>query len=176
MWPEPYATIAREREKGTPAAEVAEMLGVHETTLRSRVREWNRNNPRNPLPRQRYVNTAVYMQAVELHKQGLSRTEVARIMGVSEIRVTNMWSHARARGALPRIVPKAEKGGRAAYEAYYCKGAAPRMGSFREILDPLSAKEITQLVDCIDPKNDTTLAHAIARIIKEHLRDNKTGR
>lgn len=176
MWPEPYATIAREREKGTPAAEVAEMLGIHETTLRSRVREWNRSNPRNPLPRQRYVNTALYVRAAEMKKQGLQRAEVARQLGVPEYQVTNMWSHARARGVLPRIPPKPTRGGFATYEAYYRKGAAPRRGGFRNLLDPLSAKEVEHLLALVDPRNEQTLGATIARIIKEHLRDTSQGR
>lgn len=175
MWPEPYATIAREREKGTPAAEVAKMLGIHMTTLRGRVRDWNRNNPENPIPRQRKTRTAEYVQAAEMKKQGMSRAEIARRMGVTEIRVTNMWSHARARGLLPRLTPKIEKGGFVAYEAYYRKGAAPRMGNFRDILNPFSAEEIEHLVRIIDPRNDATLAHTITRILKEHLRDNPKG-
>lgn len=176
MWPEPYATIAREREKGTPHAEVAAMLNIHPNTLRSRVREWNRNNPENPLPRQRKVNTALYVQAAELKKQGLSRAEVARQLDVPEYQVTNMWSHARARGVLPRIPPKPTRGGFATYEAYYRKGAAPRRGGFRNMLDPLSAKEVEHLLAQVDPAREQTLGATIARIVKEYLRDNPTGR
>lgn len=175
MWPEPYATIAREREKGTPAAEVAKMLGIHTTTLLSRVREWNLSNPDNPIPRQCKVNTALYVRAAEMKKQGLQRAEVARQLGVPEYQVTNMWSHARARGLLPRRIPNIEKGGFTAYEAYCRKGAAPSMGAFRDILNSFSAKEIEHIVTIIDPRNDVTFAQMIARVLKEHLRDNPKG-
>lgn len=176
MWPEPYATIVREREKGTPHTQVAEMLGIHGSTLRSWVREWNRNNPNNPIPRQVKTNTAEYVRAAEMKLQGLSRAETARRMGVSEIRVTNMWSHARARGLLPRLTPKVKKGGFAAYEAYNRKGAAPRMGRFGDMLNALDTKEIEHLVTLIDPRHDDTLAKTLARIVKEYLRDHPKGR
>lgn len=176
MWPEPYATIAREREKGTPPAEVAKMFNVHANTVRSWVREWNRENPDNPVPRQTKINTAVYVRAAEMKLQGLSRAEVARRMGLSESRVTNLWSHARARGLLPYITPKVKKGGFAAYEAYYRKGAAPRRGRFGDMLNALDAKEVERLVTLIDPRHDDTLAKTLARIVKEYLRDNPQGR
>lgn len=175
MWPEPYATIVREREKGTPPGEVAKMFDVHPNTVRGWVREWNRSNPENPIPRQRKVSTSVYVKAAELKQQGLSRAEVARQLGLPEWRVTNLWSHARARGLLPRIVPKAEQGGKATYEAFYGKGAAPRMGSLKDLLNDLSAKEVNQLVALVDARNDATLAQTITRILKEHLRDNPKG-
>lgn len=176
MWPEPYATIAREREKGTPTAEVAKMFNVHANTVRSWVREWNRENPDNPVPRQTKINTAVYVRAAEMKLQGLTRAEVARRMGMSESRIINLWSHARARGLLPRIIPKVAQGGQAAYKAYWRKGAVPRQGHLGDVLDELDTKQIDRLVNIIDPRHDKTLADTVARIVKEHLRDTSQGR
>lgn len=175
MWPEPYATIAREREKGTPAAELAEMLGLHENTLRSRVREWNRSNPDNPIPRRNHLKTALYAQAAEMYIRGMTREEIAEHFKVTPLRVSNMFTQARNAGLLPRKPAKLEKGGYAAYEAHYVKGIAPKMGAFRTIMDALSTQELNRLLDRIDYKNDTTLAHTLARIVKEHLRDNPKG-
>ena len=176
MWPEPYATIAREREKGTPAAELAEMLGLHPNTLRSWIREWNRSNPNNPIPRRNHLKTALYTQAAEMHLRGMTREEIAEHFKVTPLRVSNMFTQARSAGLLPRKPAKLEKGGYAAYEAHYVKGIAPKMGAFRTIMDALTTQELNRLLDRIDPKADTTLAHTLARIVKEHLSDNPKGR
>ncbi len=176
MWPEPYATIAREREKGTPTPEVAATLGIHPSTLQGWVREWNRNNPGNPIPRRKHMKTALYAQAAEMRLRGMTREEIAAHFKVTPMRVSNMFTQARNAGLLPRKPTKIEKGGYTAYEAHYAKGVAPKMGAFRTILNDLSTKELDRLLDCIDPKEDATLAHTLARIVKEHVRDNPKKR
>lgn len=175
-YPEPYATIAREREKGTPADELAAMLNVHSNTVRSWVREWNRSNPNNPIPRRKYLKTALYAQAAEMHLRGMTREEIAEHFKVTPLRVSNMFTQARNVGLLPRKPAKLERGGYAAYEAHYVKGIAPKMGAFRTIMDALTTQELNRLLDRIDHKADTTLAHTLARIVKEHLSDNPKGR
>ena len=175
MWPEPYATIAREREKGTPTPEVAAMLGIHPSTLQGWVREWNRKNPENPIPRRKHTKTALYAQAAEMRLRGMTREEIAAHFKVTPMRVSNMFTQARSAGLLPHKPTKIEKGGYTAYEAHYAKGVAPKTGAFRTVLDALSVKELDRLLDCIDPKADATLAHTLARIVKEHVRDNPKG-
>ena len=175
MWPEPYATVAREREKGNVDADTAALLDIHVSTLRSRIKEWNRNNPDNPIPRRRHTQKALYAQAADMHLRGMTREEIAAQFKVPPLRVSNMFTQARHAGLLPRIPAKIEKGGYAAYEAHYAKGVAPKLGFFRTIIEALDAKEINRLLDCIDPKHDTTLAHTLTRIVKEHLRDNPKG-
>ena len=176
MWPEPYATIAREREKGTPSVELAETLDIHVTTLKAWVRKWNRDNPNNPLPpHARQTRVPRYIEAANHHKQGRTLAETAALMDVTKVTVTGLWSQARQKGLLPRITPRTKRNGYERYKHFYLKGAAPRLGQFRTVLDTLGLEGVQDLLDRIDYKNDTTLAHTLARIVREHLRDNPKG-
>ena len=177
MWPEPYATIARERAKGTHNVKLAEMLDVHVTTLKIWIRKWNRDNPDNPLPlHARQKRTPRYVEAANHKKQGKTLADTAALMGVTKVTVTGLWSQARKKGLLPRITPRTQRNGYERYLHFYLKGAAPRLGHFRTVLDTLGLEGVQDLLDRIDPKTDDTLAHTFARIVKEYLRDNPTGR
>jgi hypothetical protein len=175
MWPEPYATIVAEREKGVDNAALAVKLGVTTRRLYGLVREWNRANPDNPLPRRSYTNDALYTQAAEMYARGADRKEIAKHFNCPPNRVSSMLSRARDSGLLPRIPTRMQRGGDSAYLALYVKGAAPPIGAIRTVLRALSTAEIHRLLACSET-GDKTLAHTITRIVKEHLRDNSKRR
>lgn len=161
--------VARLRGEGTPEEEIAARVGVTVKTLWARVGAWNRDNPENPVPRPASrPEVPFYVQAAQMRKQGLQPAEIAQRMDRSISTVHRWLSHAREVGKMPPHRTLRDEGGTATWRHYAQKGAVPRMGCAGTLLSLLTTEQVEYLIGRID-SDDTTFAHTLARILKEHL-------
>jgi transposase len=169
-YPDCIPDVARWRREGVREKEIASRLGISTKTLWGRVSRWNRENPHDPLPRPAArPATPFYVQAAELRlKEGLKVKDIAARMGRSPSSVEQLLTKARAVGALPPRESLRDRGGRDTWEHYANKGATPPLGFVSTLLEPLTMEQVEFLLHSLR-REDETLAHLLARILKEHL-------
>lgn len=175
-YPDEIALVARLRDEGVPEKDIAARLGVTRKTMWGRVSTWNRRHPTNPLPRPRSrPRVPKHVQVAEMYASGISQEEIARRLGIAVNTVEGHLSHARRRGLRTRPLRPRDTDPGEYYTYLRRKGAAPPRGDVSRALAELTIAQIDTLLREMKPSDDT-LAHLLARILKEHLDAKQTPR
>ena len=141
-----YDHVSEQRRQGTPDAEIAESLGITRAQLHGKISRWNQRCPDNKVPRPFSRPTEpLYAAVARLMLEGRSQQEIAGLLRRSPRSIIGADYQARQRGPLPR-------------------------GKVGTVLEHLTREEFETLLRKTHPK-EPTLAHTIARLLKERLND-----
>lgn len=174
----PSALIARLRKEGVPERDIASTLGMPLQDMWAHIARWNGVRPAakhipqpigtGGLPR--------YAQVARLHvEHRLLPREIAQIIGKSVSYTATYLSRARKEGLAPPAQTTRDRGGVDTWAYYAKKGATPPRGRISTLLDMFEPTEVERLIGMVGP-GDATLAHTIARIVRERLdADTRTG-
>ena len=162
--------VAEHRRQGTPDAEIATTLGITRAQLHGKISCWNQRCPDNKVPRPFSRPTEpLYVAVARLTREGRSRLEIAGLLRRSPRSIIEAIYVARERGLLPPTSAIARDGPET-YRHYLSKGAAPPRGAIGTVLEHLTKEEVETLLRRTDPQ-EPTLAHTIARLLKERLNE-----
>jgi transposase len=162
--------VSEQRAQGVSDTEIATAMGISRRLLHDRIANWNRKHPDKrpdrPITQQQ---GSFYAFAARRTAEGASPDQIAQEAGRTRASTIEAISYARKRGLLP---PKGRRteGGARTYAHFYNKGAAPPRGNIGALLDALSREEISLLLAHVRAQ-EPTLAHTIARLLKERLNE-----